>query len=299
VERVTILSHVFLHEGCPLRYALVGDPQGPLVSLIHGAATDWRIFAPQLTVLAERFRVLVWDMRGHGRSRPSGDGFSISRAANDLVALLDHLGYATTTVVGVSLGGNVAQEVVRRFPERITALVLLGSTCNTLPVLPAMRLARGPFIVFVRTAPIGLLRRFLRRFAALTDAPRQYVYRAFLRVSASELRMTLEEYNVLLLRPSLLPGYRISHPLLLVHGDRDWTRWSTAQWAAREPHCQYVVIPGAGHLANWDQSEAFNEALIRFLEQMARHHNFEAFEALGAFEPREPLRSNARGGEHA
>ncbi len=67
------------------------------------------------------------------------------------------------------------------------------------------------------------------------------------------------------------PGYRITHPLLLRHGERDGTgniRKAARTWARRDPICRYVVIPDAGHAANLDNPQAFNQTLLAFLSEV-------------------------------
>lgn len=263
-----ILEHyIFERYGCPIHYWLGGDEQRPLVTFIHGAGADHHIFDPQIAAVAAFFRILLWDMRGQGRSQPARTAFSISDCVEDLVALLDHLEYNQTSLVGISFGGTIAQEVVLCFPERVASLVIVGTACNTLPLTPLTRLMLQIFMLFIRFAPIKVLRLALSFFASLNQHVRSYVYQAFLQVSGQNHRQIWETFNEIFSRSPTPFNYHITHPLLLLRGQYDnlWNQKLMAIWAKYEPDHRYIVIPDAGHLANWDEASEFNRILVDFL----------------------------------
>jgi 3-oxoadipate enol-lactonase len=85
-------------------YWSVGDPVAPTVVWTHGATLDHDAFAAQVPVLCDAgYRVVSWDLRGHGESQPMGSSFSFGTAADDLIALLDDLGAAGAVLVGAIL----------------------------------------------------------------------------------------------------------------------------------------------------------------------------------------------------
>lgn len=267
------LEHYILErDGCSIHYWLVGDKQRPLVTFIHGAGADHHIFDPQIVAVASFFRILLWDMRGQGRSQPARTAFAISDCVEDLVALLDHLGYARTSLVGISFGGTIAQEVVLRFPERVTSLVIVGTACNTLPLTPLTRLMLQVFMLFIRYAPIKIIRLVLGFFASLNQHVRSYVYQAFLQVSEQNHRQIWETFNEIFSRLPM-SNYHIFHPLLLLRGQYDnvWNQKLMASWAKHEPDHRYIVIPDAGHLVNWDEAAEFNRILVDFLQVYEGH----------------------------
>ena len=108
-----------------------GPPDAPVVLLLHGwAVTADLNYFPAYPGLAQRYRVIAMDHRGHGRGLPADRGqVRLSQCADDAAALLDALGVEHATVVGYSMGGAVAQLLWRRHPERASALVL-GSTAR-------------------------------------------------------------------------------------------------------------------------------------------------------------------------
>src|SRR5437763_1519030 len=123
MQTLTTTAHVFEYQSCSLHYWLTGPEDAPLVVCTHGAAMDHSTWDGIIPLLAEHYRVLNWDVRAHGLSRPTAEPFTIERATEDLLALLDHVGYGEATFIGHSMGGNIAQEVVFAHPERVKALV--------------------------------------------------------------------------------------------------------------------------------------------------------------------------------
>lgn len=103
-----------VREGSTLRFWLTGSAEHPLVVFTHGAGVDHREWKDTLDVVAKEFRVMCWDVRGHGQSQPEGRPFTLARATEDLLALLDTIGAKKAILVGHSMGGNIAQEVIFR-----------------------------------------------------------------------------------------------------------------------------------------------------------------------------------------
>jgi 3-oxoadipate enol-lactonase len=98
--------------------------EGPPLVLLHLGVVDARIWEPVLPLLAERHRVIRYDQRGFGRSpRPDGP-YSL---VDDLVAVLDAAGVEKASLVGASRGGNIALATTVEHPERVAALILVGS----------------------------------------------------------------------------------------------------------------------------------------------------------------------------
>ena len=103
---------------------------GEPLALLHGfagAGSDWANLAPEW---AADFRVIVPDMRGHGRSANPGPTFRHDEAAGDILALLDRPEVRTFKGLGVSAGGNVLLHMATRHPERVKAMVLVSATTH-------------------------------------------------------------------------------------------------------------------------------------------------------------------------
>ena len=97
---------------------------GPPLLLVHGFMVTGEMFEPVIDHFAVRHRVIVPDLRGHGRSRKLGPPYTAARLACDLLRLLDHLGIDSTAVLGYSMGGAIAQQLYLDQPKRCNRLVL-------------------------------------------------------------------------------------------------------------------------------------------------------------------------------
>jgi 3-oxoadipate enol-lactonase len=103
----------------------------PPIVLAHGLLMDHEMFAPQLDALSSRRRVITWDARCHGQTETSDDPFTYWDLADDLRGLLDHLGIERAVIGGMSQGGFVAMRFALKHPERVAALILLGTQAGT------------------------------------------------------------------------------------------------------------------------------------------------------------------------
>lgn len=260
-------ERTLLRSGSTIHY-WVGGPEGrPLVTLTHGATMDHRMFDAQIPALADSYRVLIWDVRGHGRSQPLGINFSIAAAAEDLLAIMAQEGYELAVFVGQSMGGYIAQEIVFRRPACALALVTIGVTSITraYPKFDEWALALTPAIV--RLWPYEHLKRYTARMTALSPEARAYAYEAMSQVRKSDVAAIMNAVGRGLHEE---PGYQIPVPALLTHGDRDDAgriRAYAQQWSDEQPTARYTIIPNAGHNANQDNPVFFNQLLLDFLRE--------------------------------
>lgn len=265
MNTISTTAHTLDRAGNTIHYWLTGPADRPLVVFTHGATMDHHMFDPQIPAVAEHYRVLTWDVRGHGRSQPLGRAFSIPIAAADLLAILDRLGYRQATFVGQSMGGIIAQEIVFHHPERVTALVNIGSECITLKFALADYLMMSMTSSVMHLYPAVFLKPMIAHFAAVRCNVQAYALNAGWTISQNDF---LSIWEALLTCLHYEPGYCITQPLLLTHGEFD--NWGnikriTPVWAARDPNSRYVVIPQAGHNANQDNPAFFNQLLLDFL----------------------------------
>jgi pimeloyl-ACP methyl ester carboxylesterase len=269
-RRSPAMSHeelVLERPGCVLRVRLAGPPGGVLVVMLHGAGLDHHMFDAQLPALTRDYRLALVDARGHGQSRPLVRPFSIADARDDVVAVLDMLGAETSLLLGQSMGGNIAQDVVLHAPARVAALIAVDCACNTLPLNALDRAVLAVSPRLLRLLPERLLwsgtvavskYAGVRRYLSATI--RQHSKARIIEITTATLRA---------LNPQ--PDYRTPCPLLIVRGEHDSAgaiRQQAPRWAARDK-AQYRVIPRAGHMSNMDNPDAFNAAVLGFLRRHA------------------------------
>lgn len=264
-----LTQHTIERPGCTIRYWLGGPEDAPLLCFLHGATMNHAMFTPQIEAFSADYRVLTWDARGHGASRPAAGDFSLEDCADDLIAILDALGVPQAILCGQSMGGYIAQHVYLRAPDRVRAMVIIGSTGMALPYSPLEVWALKASLPLFNIWPYGHFARTVARTTAITPDVRAYALRTIQQLSHDEF-LTIWRAVTLVVSTRGLPGHHIRVPLLLTHGDQDITgtiRRDAPKWAAYEPDVRYVVIPAAGHNANQDNPAFFNAALADFLRE--------------------------------
>src|SRR5690606_15567409 len=135
--RCNILSSMFAGGGTGMAFARVngvvlhhevsGRADGPALVFANSLGTDFRIWDEVADALGRHYRIICYDKRGHGLSEATPAPYSMNDHASDLSALLDHLKVSQAAVVGLSVGGQIAQLLAANRPELVKALVL----CDT------------------------------------------------------------------------------------------------------------------------------------------------------------------------
>jgi pimeloyl-ACP methyl ester carboxylesterase len=248
-----------------IAYADLPGPRTAIV-LTHGAGIDHAVFDPVAAELVRSgHRVVVWDLPGHGQSLLDEDvRFESSAVLNDLAALLDLLGLPRPVVVGHSLGGNLAQALVRRQPERVSGLVVVDSTWNAGPLSRMDRLGLSVAAPLLSLVPARLLPGTMARASAVTPAGLAYAEDRFRRMPKARF-LDVWRATASLVAPE--PGYRVPVPLALIRGAEDRTgniASAMPRWAVAEGVDEHV-IPAAGHLVSLDAPAAVSAVILDFL----------------------------------
>lgn len=114
-------------NGVVLHHQVIGAADGPALVFVNSLGTDFRIWDAVAARLANRFRIVGYDKRGHGLSDTTPAPYALTDHVADLAALLDHLGIEKAAVVGLSVGGMIAQGIAALRPDLVAALVLAGT----------------------------------------------------------------------------------------------------------------------------------------------------------------------------
>ncbi len=245
---------------------------GTSLLLIHGFPLDHTLWDPQKIALADRVRVLAPDLRGFGASGMPVGTLSLDTYAQDLHSLLDALNVRTAIVGGFSMGGYIAFAFYRKYPERVRALIL----ADTRPQADSAeaRKGRDENVILARTAGSGaiadkmlpkmLTPKTIAEFPDLANAARSLMARQPVDGVVAALVAMRDRPD----STSMLP--RISVPTCIVVGAEDTlTPPEDAQaMQAAIPGSRLVTIPAAAHLSNFEQPDAFNQALEEFLSTL-------------------------------
>ena len=243
-------------DGVRIFYRASGS--GPAVLLSHGYGATSAMWEGQTEALSDRYRVISWDMRGHGQSDSPDDPslYSEEATVGDIAALLDEAGARKAVIGGLSLGGYMSLAFHLARPERVHALMLFDTGPGY----------RNPD---ARAEWNAMAERRAQEFRDLgTEAlksagreARESAHRSAEGLALAALGM-LRQFDARVMES--LPS--ISVPSLVLVGERDRPFLAaTDVMAAKILNATKAVIPGAGHAANLDQPEAFNAAVRDFL----------------------------------
>lgn len=258
-------------NGVNLAVDVQGD--GPAVLFIHGYPFDHSIWTPQLEALNGWQRIAP-DLRGMGRSDAPDLGYGMATYAEDLVALLDTLGIERAVVAGLSMGGYVAFELVRRWRERVSGLMLVCTRAEA--DSPEGRRARDTAAHQARESGAGgiaatMLPDVLGHSVRMKDPALAERVRAIM--AATPVAGIVGALSAMRDRPdstSLLPTLE-GLPTLVIAGAEDtiMSPDKARAMADRIPGARFVPIPGAGHLPTLEAPEATTAAIRTFLASLA------------------------------
>jgi 3-oxoadipate enol-lactonase len=244
------------------------DGQGPAVLLLHPVGLDLTWWEPQVEALRSEFQVVRMDFRGHGKSTVAPPPYALADFAADAHALLGALGIGSAHVMGLSLGGMVAQVLALEYPKQVRSLVLSNTLC-TLPAQAreAMR-ARGEAaeqggmaVVIEATLERWFTRGFLD--SPLTARCRRHLLAQDVSAWASTWRAIADL--------DTLPRLGEIHvPTLVTTGDADVsTPVAAAQLIANAiPGAVLKIMAGAPHMAPYERPELFNPLVLEFLRSI-------------------------------
>jgi 3-oxoadipate enol-lactonase len=251
---------------------------GRPVVLAYGIGGNAGMWAPNIDDLAARHRLVLWEPRGHARSDSPEDPTRVTFGhwVLDLHDLLDHLGLPRAVVGGLLLGGGIATRFTLRHPGRVTALIVVDSSSAAgLPLSVDNLVMRAQSIKVTLEGGMDAMAEF-----AIASNPN---VAGRLRLDPSARKEILDYYRMLTpigyanaLRALLQMDYitdrlhEIQAPTLLLCGDEDPSLEPMRVMAQRIASARFALLSPAGHFANRDQPEGFNEAVLAFLDELPR-----------------------------
>lgn len=242
--------------------------EGPPVLFVHGFPCDRTMWRHQLAALA-RWKRIAPDLRGAGASTAPADGYSMIRYADDLVAVLDALGIRQAVVCGLSMGGYIVFELLRRHPDRIKAIILADTRAEADSTeskrardeLAAVALAQGQEAVATRLLPKLLGPSTQAAQPEVVEQVREMIRRVSIPGMVGALRAMRD-------RPDSAETLRaVRVPTLVLVGSEDQIVSPAAAqaMAAAVPGAHLAIIRAAGHLPPLEQPLATGRVLTDFL----------------------------------
>ncbi|PLS02826.1 alpha/beta fold hydrolase [Neobacillus cucumis] len=247
-------------SGVPYLYFGKGDP----LVLIHGLGEVKEGWSNQYE-LADEFELVIPDLRGHGDCTKT-DGISIPNFAQDIIGLLKELEIENAHILGLSMGGAVAQEIYHQAPNLCRSLTLV-STFHYFPKILKQLLFNNRREKFEYVRAAGKQTEYLAHIALYSWNKNMidtfsHSFRPKHLIFLKSLKTCLEVNN-----RSLLPLIKI--PTLIIGGQYDSVLpvWIQACMHRLIPHSEFVIMRNTGHLAKLEAKDRFNQQLRRFLNQ--------------------------------
>jgi len=264
-------------NGIKMHYLDVGNPDALPIVLLHGMTLDHRMWNPQIEVLKENYRVITYDIRGHGKTDIADGQYTYRMFADDLIALLDYLQVEKAVLCGLSMGGAIALRAFELYPERIRALILCDTRSeadsnetkywreNSIKSIKQSGLEQftDEFIETLFSAETMKNQPETVKFTRntiLSSSPLGICGVLLAQAARTDMSHSIQEINV---------------PTLILIGENDdFTPISSSETMnERIPDSELVIIPRAGHLSNLENIEEFNKYLFEFLEKLDNLHN--------------------------
>ncbi len=256
-------------NGVELYYEQHGSGPETLI-LNNGIIASTGSWAGQLPALTPHFRVLVYDMRGQGRSQkwqPGDPDYTWTQHADDLAALMDALDIPAAHIGGISYGGELTQVFALRYPDRCRKLVIADAVSHVEPMLAAIADS------WARIAAFGDHETFYRSTWYWNFSEPFFAARYDFLLSRIDAARQLDLPSVIQLcrcfqtmnTTARLP--EIAQPTCVIVGEKDILKPPHYSETIAEcvPNAELHIIEGAGHASFWEQAEEFNQILLDFL----------------------------------
>jgi 3-oxoadipate enol-lactonase len=256
-------------NGIETNYEIHGAEGAPWLTFSHSLACSLRIWDGQVAELKDRFRILLYDTRGHGGSEAPKGSYTLEMLAEDLKQLLDYLKIKKTSYVGLSMGGMIGQTLVLKEPGLFDRVVLADTGHAQTPETLKQWDER------IKTAET-------KGMQPLVQGTLERWFTAPFRETKPEVVKKIAD----LIQSTPVPGYagcchaiaklnttarlkEIKRPVLAIAGEQDAAAPGTRHIGETVPGAKLVMIPQAAHIANIERPEAFNRALRDFLSSPA------------------------------
>jgi 3-oxoadipate enol-lactonase len=254
-------------NGIEANYELHGREGAPWLVLSHSLACSVRMWDPQIAALKDRYRILAYDTRGHGGSEAPKGAYTLELLADDLQALLEHLGAKNPHFCGLSMGGMIGQTFALKYPGVFRTLTLADTTSSYPAEAWPLWQDRIKIAEDKGMAPLvepTLQRWFTEPFRKSNPEPVAAVRRL---ISATPVAGYVGCCHAI---PKISLSARLKEikiPILVLCGDLDpGTPPAMSEEIQRSaPGSKLVMIRQAAHLSNLEQPEQFTKALSEFL----------------------------------
>ena len=255
-------------------YSDQGPADAPVIIFIHGFPLNKSMWDMQAEALKDNYRVIAYDIRGHGNSDPGIDEFFIELFVNDLWQFMEKLGIEKAILCGLSLGGYIALNAVLKYPDRFDSLILNDTQC----IADTSEIKENRCLAITRIMNDGV-EQYADEIIENLFAPESFAKKKNEIIAVKEMIISTPKQSLCNTLRALaerketcdrLPEINI--PVLIMVGKEDKI---TPIAAARQMHEKILnstlkIIQHAGHLSNLENPPEFNFQLVKFLERVGK-----------------------------
>lgn len=258
-------------------YETYGNPAHTPIVLVHGHTLDRRMWDEQVAVLREHYYVVTPDSRGYGKSADPEEGYQFTHA-DDIIALMDSLHIERAHVVGLSMGGYVAGDLLALYPDRLLSSVMLSGEIASSWAGPSTP----------KTASeVAKEKRSRHAWNKNDDAYRRSRANSLVSIGGSKRERMRTALTAIVMDWGL---WQVKHstcriyyardawrqfkrtppatPFLIVYGDKERKQGYRSPMQNVAPQGQVVIIDDCGHMVNMERPEEFNRVLMDFLDSL-------------------------------
>jgi 3-oxoadipate enol-lactonase len=250
-------------NGTELNYETHGKQGSTWLILSHSLACSTRMWDPQVAAFRDRYCILNYDMRGHGKSAAPAGPYTLEMLADDVLGLMKHLGIERAKYVGLSIGGMIGQHLALKEPQRFEKMVLADTGHTQTPETlkqweERLRIAQTQGM---KPLVAGTMERWFT--PAFREKPEAKKIAELIANTPVNGYVGCGQAIMKLNTTARLKDIKL--PVLAITGESDAAAAGTRYIGEHVPGAKFVNIPQASHIANIEQPEKFNQALRDFL----------------------------------
>jgi len=241
----------------------------PLV-LLHGMATDQRLWAPQIAALQQRYQLISYDMRGFGASTKPDDPY---RAEDDLAELLAAIGQESAHILGLSLGSAVATRFALAYPKMTRSLIIAGPVLQGFDDADDFKQALKDVWAIARDQGIEAAKAAWLKLPLFSTLLESAEWSDLFHTMVNDYDCWHWLHRDPEIWPEIQPAQRLAEittPTLIIIGDREMAGLQRAGNFLQQqiPGANQITLKAAGHVVNLEQPRLFNQAVDNFLARL-------------------------------
>ena len=263
--KTPIENKILEKDGYSVHYFVSGNKNGEVIVFLHPAFGDHKCFDKQIDCFSENYRVITVDMLGHGLSKVGKSKDKISSTPVHVAEIMSLENIEKVHIVGVSLGSLLAQDFALKYPDKILSLTVLGGYNINKEQKEVAKSQQNEMFkwLFKMIFSMDAFRRYTASATVINKVEQARFYE-------SAKHFTRKSFTVMSGLDKLIanrPNVKRNYPLLVLSGEKDIELAVnlTKQWHENDPESQIYIIENAGHCANMDNAEKFNEKLMEFI----------------------------------